>query len=151
MVTIDRNQIFLVIITIILSVSSAYYTSGLLVTQEVVANSGKILTIGIGVYSDSNCTIPMKALTWGSIIAGTSSNQVIYIKNKGDIPVTLSCAFNSWEPTNIINFISTSWDKENFLLNPGESTKATITMSVKSSITGISNYSFTLIINGTSE
>jgi hypothetical protein len=55
----------------------------------------------------------------------------------------------NWNPANANGPLSVSWDKNSTPLAPGQSTLATLKLSVSSSITGISTFSVDVTISGT--
>ena len=105
---------------------------------------------GLHVYSDSACSSPMGNINWGSITPGGTANTTVYIKNTGDSnSLTPSIQASNWNRTSACQYLTLSWNKQNTVLAPGQSTKATITLSVSSNVTGISTFSVQIFISGT--
>jgi len=86
----------------------------------------------------------------GSLQAGGSTTQTIYVKNTGTGTLTLELSPTNWTPVQASTYITISWDKQGTQLSAGQSTQATVTITVSSSITGITNFSNTISISGTS-
>jgi hypothetical protein len=101
------------------------------------------------VYSDSACTIKKTPITWSSIAAGKTATQTVYVKNAGTAPITLYLAVTNWTPSAASNYITITWNRQGTQLAAGQSIAATLTLTVSSSITGITNYSNTITISGT--
>jgi len=116
-----------------------------------VSSTGTIITPtpNIGVYSDSACTTAKSSISWGSLAAGSSTTQTVYVKNTGTAGMALSLSSNNWTPTNANTYITVSWDKQGQTLAAGQSTPAVITITVTSSITGITTFSNTITLSGT--
>jgi hypothetical protein len=101
------------------------------------------------VYSDSACTVPVTAVNWGSIAPGGTTSQVVYLKNTANVPLTLSLTTANWNPTAAASSLVISWDKQATVLSAGQSVAATMTLSVASSVSGITTFSTQIIIAGT--
>jgi archaellum component FlaG (FlaF/FlaG flagellin family) len=122
---------------------------GALVATQRITNSGSISAIGVGVYSDSNCMTPLSSISWGTLDPGGSVNYTMYVKNTGNIPVTLTMAPSNWNPTTASNYITLTWNQQNTVLSPNSVVQAVLTLSVSSSISSITNFSCDITITGT--
>jgi len=115
-----------------------------------VTSTGAITTSpNIGVYSDAACTTPISSVTWGSLTAGTSATQTVYVKNTGTGTMTLSLATSNWTPSAASTYLTVSWNKQGSTLTAGQSTTAILTLSVSASVTGITTFSNTITLSGT--
>lgn len=110
---------------------------------------GRIKTVNIGVFADENCTMPVTEIDWGTIPPGGFSQAGIYIKNTGNTPVNVSLATENWDPPECPNYISLSWDLTNMTFSPGEVRYTTLTLTVASNISGITDFCFDIVITGT--
>jgi len=81
--------------------------------------------------------------------AGDTVTNTIYIKNTGTGTLILGLTISNWTPTEASTYITYSWDKQGNQLSAGQSTQATITITVSPSITGITDFSNTISITGT--
>lgn len=122
---------------------------GALVSTRTISNTGSIVAVGIGVYSDSGCTTVLTSISWGALSPGGTATHTIYLKNNGTVPVTLTMATGSWNPTLASSYITLAWDKQNTVLAAGSSVPAVLTLTVSSGITGVTNFSFDVNITGT--
>lgn len=104
--------------------------------------------VEIDVYGDSACTQVLSDIEWGSIEAGGSVDNVVYVKNSGDQSVTLSLATESWTPAGATDYMGLSWDYDGSALGPGAVVELTLTLTVDSAITGIESFSFDIVIIG---
>ena len=120
------------------TVNQSIYSSGVISTSP-----------GVGVFADADCTTSLASVNWGSIAAGTSATQTFYVKNTGTGSISLSLAAGSWSPTFASTYITVSWNQQGTNLTAGQSVAATVTLTVSSSITGVTNFSNTLTISGT--
>jgi len=105
---------------------------------------------GLKVYSDSACTSPVGSLDWGSISPGLTATTTVYVKNTGDSnSLSLSIQADNWNPTSAGSYLTLSWNKDGTVLAPGQSTEATIALTVSPSVTGITSFSVQISISGT--
>ncbi len=123
-------------------------TSGLLNITQTVPTSGRVTAINLGVYADGSCSENLASMNWGSLSPGDIIYKAIYVKNAGNSPVNIHMTTDSWHPTEASGAITLAWDKENAVLNPGEVVKATLTLSVAASISGINDFTFNIVIAG---
>ncbi|MCW3984552.1 MAG: hypothetical protein NWE96_11265 [Candidatus Bathyarchaeota archaeon] len=129
----------------------ALNTSGTIVTivKSSNTNAQTSADLGLKVYSDSACTTPLSAISWGAIPPGGTANQVIYIKNTGNAPLTLGMTTANWNPTEAAASLVLTWDKQSAVLMPGQSTQATLVLMAVSNIQGITSFGFQIILVAT--
>ncbi len=124
-------------------------TAGVLTSSQSVQSSGTITAVNVGVYSDSACTQNLTSVDWGILPPGNSTSKTIYVKNTGTIPVTLSMTTSSWVPSNAGTYLTLTWNRANYVLNPSTSVSATLTLTASSSAGALTTFSFNIIITGT--
>jgi archaellum component FlaF (FlaF/FlaG flagellin family) len=122
-------------------------TAGIIATQTVASN-GTVSSVNVGVYSNSQCNQNCTSLAWGTLYPSNSTSKTIYVKNTGTIPITLSMTTESWTPTTADDYLTLSWNQQNTVLYPGESTPATITLSADSDTGSLTSFSFNIVIAG---
>lgn len=143
-------MIILIIYTLSLSLVSQVFPATQ--TTQTLSNSGSIqiqTTADIGIYSDSACNMPKTSLTWGTLQPGENKTQECYIKNEGTVAVILSMYANNWEPDNADDYIDLGWDYSGTPIAAEATVHVTFTLSVDSSITGITSFNFDITIVGT--
>src|SRR3990170_2390237 len=123
-------------------------TLAVLSVQRAIPSSGMIVAVNVGVYSDVACTLNLTSIDWGSVYPGGSVSRTIYVKNTGNVPMTLSMTTASWNPAGAAGQITVAWDKENVILNAGQSTSATLTLSVAQNVSGVTSFSLNIIVSG---
>ena len=131
-----------VLYTLALSVLASVQTS------RTVSNAGTVKAVGVGVYSDDECTITLSSIGWGMLEPGSSKNVSCYIRNEGNSASTLSMYTSNWNPSNASEYMSLSWDYGGQSVDPGEFVQVTFTLSVSVSIEGITSFSFDITIVG---
>ena len=122
--------------------------SGLLVANRTVSNTGNVKTIGVEAYWDSTCTNRVSSIDWGLLEAGGSKAICIYVKNNGTAAETLSMATSNWNPSTSSSQISLIWNCTSYALAHESVVGALLTLSVSSTISGISSFSFDILITG---
>jgi len=122
---------------------------GALVATRTISNSGSVTAVGVGVYSNSGCTTALSAISWGTLNPGDVKTYTVYVRNEGTVPVTLSMTTGGWNPTSASSYITLTWDKQNTVLSAGSVATSVLTLSVSSSVSGVTSFSFDITITGT--
>jgi archaellum component FlaG (FlaF/FlaG flagellin family) len=144
------GKIIAVVIALILTGTVvAISTSGLLSASQSVSYNGTISAINLGIYSDSGLTQNCTSLNIGIVNQGGTATQTIYIKNTGTIPETLTMAVNNWNPASANSSLTLSWDKQNYVLNAGQSTQAILTLTVAANTGSLITFSCSVTFTGT--
>ena len=122
---------------------------GALVATRTISNSGSVTAVGVGVYSDIGCTTALSAISWGTLNPGDVKTYTIYVKNTGTVPVTLNMTVGNWNPTSASSYITLTWNQEKYVLPAGQVVTAVLTLSVSSSVSGVTSFSFNITITAT--
>jgi uncharacterized repeat protein (TIGR01451 family) len=122
---------------------------GTLVATRTVSNTGSITAVGVGVYTSSACNTALTTITWGTLNPGNVTTYTMYVKNTGNVPVTLNMTVSNWNPSSASSYITLTWNQQNTVLPASQVATAVLTLSVSSSISGVSNFSFNVTITGT--
>lgn len=141
-----------IIATAITGVFLTLLTSGLLMSYQAIPSQGSIAGVNVGVYKDSECTQNCTSINWGTIIPGSAINKTVYVKNIGDLPMTITMTTENWLPTNASSLINLNWNQEDTTLNVNQSIGATLTLAAAESAEGnLTEFSFDIIITGTKQ
>ena len=143
-----RVALFVAAACLVGMVVGSAVTFAVLKVQRAIPSMGLVVAVNVGVYSDSACTLNLTSIDWGSVYPGGSVPKTIYVKNTGNAPITLSMTTTSWNPTVAAGQINVAWDKENTVLNAGQSTSATLTLSVSQNVSGVTSFSMNIIVSG---
>jgi len=140
-----HNKIFLAVIFIVLLVAGVYA----LLAFRAIRNVGKIATVGISVWWDANCTQNCTEIDWDSLPPGENVSKVIFVRNEGTVPGNLSFVTQDWVfdnvPSNASEFLSLTWNYSG-KIESQEIVPVTLTLSAKPEISGITNFSFTIVV-----
>ena len=145
-----RTSVGIILVIGITGIIASVLASGLLTIYRQIPNSGNVKTIGVGVYWDSDCTNNVTSIDWGTLEPGSTRNKIVYIKNEGDTPIMLNMTTGNWDPSVASNYIHLSWNCEGTILDTNTPVvQAVLTLSVSSSVSGVSGFSFDITIKGT--
>jgi hypothetical protein len=120
----------------------------LIQSNVTLSTSGTVKTVNVGVFSDAACTQPASSIAWGSVAPGTSTVKTLYVKNEGSVTMTLNMTSNTWTPSNCATYMSLTWDAEGESVAAGSNVQADFNLTISPSITGISAFSFNIVITG---
>jgi hypothetical protein len=109
---------------------------------------GRVKAFGVEVFNDQACTINATQINWGMVSPGETKNYTLYARNPGNVPITLTLATTGWQPANATLFITLSWTYNGSVIAPAAVIPLTFQLAVIPSISGIDNFSFTIIITG---
>ena len=88
----------------------------------------------------------MSSVDWGSVEAGGSVGRVVYVKNSGDGGVVLSLVTENWSPAAAADYLVLSWDYDGSVLGSGGVVGVTLTLDVDSSVSGVDDFGFDIVI-----
>jgi len=137
--------LFLVAIVAIISVAGTTLVSMLLsesVSEVYLPSLGTIKTIDVEIYWDPNGENKRETLSWDEIkiekpewdeIKTGPVNTTVYVKSVSNFRVTLNLNITDWNPVEISDYLTISWDYNGTLINPGEIIPVTMTLSPSSS------------------
>jgi hypothetical protein len=136
---------------VVLGVAAAATTFGVLSSGKTVQSYGAVKAINVGVYWDSGYTNVTSSVNWGSLSPGTSKNVTLYVRNEGNTVVRLSMTSQNWSPANASSYMGLAWNREGQTVTVGSVLMANLSLSVSSSVAGITNFSFDIFIVGTEQ
>jgi len=133
-----RNlTIILILITtlIVTTVAAALYSASLRIPS-----TGVTKTVGI------QCSESF--INWETPSPGDIVNRTVDITNNGTVQMTVYLTTENWQPVNASMYLNCTWDLEGFTLQPNETHSAIISLYVSPEITGITTFSFDIILTG---
>jgi hypothetical protein len=144
------TRLIAVIALTTLALALGYTTYGAITVTKNISSAGSVtVSANLGVYSDSNCQTPLTTIDWGTLSPGGSVTKTVYIKNTGSgVSLNLNMTPSNWSPANVNNYLTLTWNPTSATLGPGASTAATITLTVSSTITDVTNFSVQINISG---
>ncbi len=132
-----------------LAILGGLTVSGLLTVSRTLTSSGTVKAINVEVYWDNLCTSIVNSVDWSTPEPGEAVNQTVYVKNSGSAPLTVSMTTSNWIPVEAASYITLTWDREGASIDPDQVLQALLTLTVSDTITGITDFSFSIVIEGT--
>ena len=120
--------------------------SSAITNNKTVSSNGSVKGVGVGVYWNQACTNATSSISWGILDPGSNVNKTIYVRNEGNTASTLSMTTSNWNPTNASSYMTLSWNYGGQTLSVNQVVQVKLTLSVSSSVTGITNFSFDITI-----
>lgn len=114
--------------------------------NRTVPNSGSVKAVGVGIYWEQACTNAVSNITWGTIDPGTNVDRLVYIRNEGNSPVTMTMTKSNWNPASASSYMTLNWDYGGQTINVNQVIPVKFTLSVSASVTGITNFSFDITV-----
>jgi len=146
----QKTNIGVILAVALTGIVVSVLAASLLMAYQRVPSNGNVRAVGVSVYWDSTCTDNVTNINWDFLAPGETADRTVFIKNAGTLPLVLNMTTDSWEPTPASEHITLSWDRENYLLNTTTPVvQAILTLSVSSEISGVSSFSFEIVITGT--
>lgn len=141
-----KMTVVAVIMLVVLSVLLTVSTMGVLGAPR---GSGNVQVMNVGVYLDSDCTVPCTSIDWGHISAGGAVSKTIYVKNSGSSVVYLKISNSNWIPLKASSLMKLSWDIGNsYPLSVGEVVPVKFTLKAAANTHDLSDFSFTVVLTG---
>lgn len=123
-------------------------TLGRLQRSTTIGSSGTVKAVGVGVYWDGDCTDQVPSINWGMVEPDSVNNVTVYIRNESNAPVTLSLQAENWSPTNASDYMTLSWDYGGQEVGVDGVVQVMLSLTVLDSVTGVTNFSFDIVITG---
>jgi len=121
------------------------------VASQTIPNTMYVKTVGVGVYWDSGSTNEVSSINWGNVEPGETTSKTIYVKNEGTVPMILTMTTGGWNPPSASSYVTLSWNRDGYVLDSGAVVQAVLTLSLSSSVSGITSISFDTTITGTEQ
>jgi len=132
-----------------LVITNANSIYGLLSTVLPIGTTGHVVTIDVDVYWESACINKVSSIDWGELAPGDSEVVTVYVKNTGNVPMTLELSTDDWNPLAAEMYIDLQWDYSGGQIQPDGVAQVTFTLTVSAIIDGVTGFSFDIVITGT--
>ena len=127
------------VVAVIIFTSATLQTHGTIVTN----------TPDLKLYSDFECTKIISAIEWGELRVGGNSTVTVYVKNTGNVPLTLNLATSNYDPPSAKNYLTLTWNQEETKLTPSSVVAGDFILRASQLIVDITEFRFQVEINGT--
>jgi hypothetical protein len=138
------------VIACFVAVSLAALLVGAVIGATIVRirNVGTIRAVGVEVYADEGLQDELIEISWGMLNPGENRNFDTWIKNTGNDAQKLVLWTEGWDPVAAQDSISLSWSYDDTWIQSGAAVPVTFTLSVDPNVTGVTNFSFDIVIKG---
>jgi len=121
----------------------------LIQTSRTISSGGSVKGIGVGIYWDSACANQVSSIDWGLLDPDSSKAVTVYVRNEGNSVVTLFKSTQNWNPSAASSYMTLNWNYNGQPVNANAVVQVKLTLSVLSSVLGITDFSFDIIIAAT--
>jgi len=102
-------------------------------------------TGAIGIYWDAGCTKTVSSIDWGVLSPGQTKEVIVYVRNEGNQPVSLTLTPMNYSPANASTFLNFTWTCVEAGVVPGKAVQVTQSLYVSPNTEGISAFSFNIV------
>ena len=144
---------YLALIFLVIGIAIGF-TAGLVIKSYWIKNVGNIVivhppNIDLEFYSDPACTDLLTKIDWGIIDNGTSKNYTAYVKNLGNVRFNMTMHTENWAPPEAEPYIWVGWLYAGEIVLPDEVLTVVFKIKVASYVSGVTNFSFDIVIIAT--
>ena len=100
----------------------------------------------LGVYWDGSCTQKVSSIQWGVLSPGGRKLFSLYIRNEGNMTVSLILNASNWIPADASRYLSFSWRSNNRTAEVSKTARANLTLLVSKNIRGITDFAFDIVV-----
>ena len=140
------RRISMAILGILVGSLIALYVQGLLTVQRQIPGKGRVVAVNLQIYWDAGCTQIVSEIDWGQLRPGDTATKSVFAKNTGDVSINLSLSTGNWTPSTASSYISLSWNYTGALVQPNQTIPVKLLLTVSWSISGISEFSFDILV-----
>jgi hypothetical protein len=124
---------------------------GAAVTTYRISGEGTVLyPAKLGVYAEFACSTPVTEIDWGMLSPGDVGKKVVYVRNEGGSPMTLTFSTAAWNPSQTQQYLSLSWNYTSQTVPVNAVVAMQFSLAVSSTLTassGITNFTFDITIS----
>jgi len=115
-----------------------------LVASQRISNVGKIKGIGVGIYTDSLCTVKCTQINWGTLGPGEMTGATLWFRNEKNTNFTLSYVTGNWTPASASNYLLLGWNYTGYVFKPLDVNPilVTLTAALNVSLGNFTDFSF---------
>ena len=107
-------------------------------------------TLNVGVYWNAECTDKVEFLDWGTLTPGSDRRVRLYLRNEElDTSCYMTFWTTEWNPSEAKQYLTLQWNYDARSVPRSRIVQVDLEISVPKDIAGITDFSFTLFIAGT--
>jgi len=140
------KQLIVIGVIIVIVLFASQTILGQFSSLRLIGSTGKVTFRGVGVYWDANCSSRVDSLDWESVAPGSNVTKTVFIRNEGNEESDLFLNTTNWSPSNAADYITLTWDYNDYTLYPGQTREVMLTLSIALITEGIKDFNFDIII-----
>jgi hypothetical protein len=137
-----------IVIVLAAALLLAFITYALMYATHRIESTATVKVVGVGVYEDVNCTVPVMTIDWGLMDPNETKNFTAYIQNESNVPINLTMYTEEWLPENASDFITLSWDYDDSDMTADSVVQVSFSLAVSEEIEDIDSFTFVIVIVG---
>lgn len=115
-----------------------------------VSATGTIMTVNCAAFANSDGTGSLTAINWPALTPNEGTTQIVYIENTGTVACNLTFATSDWNPSIASTYITVTGVYSNAInVQPAAIVQLTISEQISPGITGVTNYSYDILLIAT--
>lgn len=134
-----------------IAIVATLVVAGVLYTVRRLSSHGHIITLGVDVYRYQNLSDPVEFIDWEYLAPGDIKQVTCYAYNPGNVPINITIYARNWLPPAAGNYLNLSGTVDTSPLQPGNFTRLQIQLAVSENTTGITDFSFDIMVEGSYE
>ena len=140
----------MIALLLVVAVLSVAMVASVGITQRRIPSRGTVHVevLGVEVYWDPECTSIVTEIEWGILEPLDVVARTVYLRNTGNAAVNLSMVTENWSPVEAETYITLTWDAEGTILDANTIQATIMNLSVSAEISGVSDFSFDIVITG---
>ncbi len=141
-----RYWLIVVLLIVIIPVGFVYAAFQYQVT---ISSHGTIVSREFSFFSDAACTVKVSSIDWGQVGAGEQVSRSLFMKSTLSDSAVASLAVGNFAPASGSSYLACTWNYNGAAISPGQVVPVTFTLTVASTVTGISSFSFDIEVTAT--
>lgn len=109
-------------------------------------STGIVKTVGVNIIDAKGN--PITHINWGTLFPNSTSTYQVFACNNGTVPITLNMITENWNPPSAQQYLTLSWNYSGIVINPNQTLPITFSLYVSENVSGISDFSFDIVIIG---
>jgi len=143
----EKTKLMATLIAILaIGVVAEAFVIAQLMYQRTVHATVTIKTVGVGVYADEQCTLPVTSINWGIVEPGSTTPKGVYIRNEANVNAILSFSTSNWNPPEGPTYLTLNWNYTGSELSPNQVIPISLILAVSPTVSGITSFSFDITI-----
>jgi len=103
-------------------------------------------SLELSIYYDSEFSKKCTHIDWGELSPGETGSQILYARNEGDYPSTLTMYTNNWQPSAVQSYLTLRWNATSTILQVNQSICILFWLQLNPQVQNVAEFSFNIYI-----